>query len=280
MNKSLLFLLFLLISANLNIFNCSQRSLDPDNNIDENRLVKIVGSESYFDIATWNIEHFPIQGSTTISYVAQLIKDMDTNELILQLFESGGFSAKKIGLGVDILQLMINSKNCKKFLSFPACICSTGTRGVIKDLIKYKLVDIGNLTLGEKYELLLTLLNDFRKQHAPEIDNIVFARFLYKTYEQKKTVIPSKRKSEALHKLGLLYTPSSEQEVLYLFSVLHKDIGFPYILKIQEKFPDVTALDKDKNIARIELEVFASDFINHGHDAHKCEFIVCWDNRR
>jgi exonuclease III len=84
MNRSLSFILFCLISANIIIFSCNQRSIDPDNNSNSNRLVKIVGSESYFDIATWNIEHFPIQGSTTISYVAQLIKDMDIDLFGLQ----------------------------------------------------------------------------------------------------------------------------------------------------------------------------------------------------
>lgn len=71
-----------------------------------------------------------------------------SNELINQFKKSGGFTAKKVANGLDIIEKMIKEKNCIKFLSFPACICSTGTRGVIKDLLRYKLVDIVITTSG------------------------------------------------------------------------------------------------------------------------------------
>jgi deoxyhypusine synthase len=75
-------------------------------------------------------------------------KNMTTDELITALQNSGGFSAKKVADGVDILQQMIAQKNCLKFLSFPACIISTGTRGVIKELLKRKLFDVVITTTG------------------------------------------------------------------------------------------------------------------------------------
>ena len=78
----------------------------------------------------------------------ELTKNMTTNKLIKALFNSGGFSAKKVADGVDILEHMIKEKNCVKFLSFPACIISTGTRGVIKELLKRKLFDIVITTTG------------------------------------------------------------------------------------------------------------------------------------
>jgi len=43
---------------------------------------------------------------------------------------------------------MIKEKDCVRFLSFPACIISTGTRGVIKELIKRKLFDVVITTSG------------------------------------------------------------------------------------------------------------------------------------
>jgi len=61
----------------------------------------------------------------------QLKKGMNANELIKELYEAGGFSAKKVAQGVDIIENMIKDKDCVRFLSFPACIISTGTRGVI-----------------------------------------------------------------------------------------------------------------------------------------------------
>src|SRR4030042_4269738 len=75
-------------------------------------------------------------------------KDMNTNELVSELYESGGFTAKKVAMGVDIIENMIKDKNCIKFLSFPACICATGTRGVIKELLKRKLFDVVITTCG------------------------------------------------------------------------------------------------------------------------------------
>ena len=74
------------------------------------------------------------------------IKTLD--DFVCALHDSGGFSAKKIALGVNILERMSIEKNCVRFLSFPACICSTGTRGVIKDLIKNDLVDVIITTAG------------------------------------------------------------------------------------------------------------------------------------
>ncbi len=73
---------------------------------------------------------------------------ISTNELIKQMYESGGFSVKKVAVGVDIIERMIKEKNCIKFLSFPACICATGTRGIIKELIRRKLFDVIITTSG------------------------------------------------------------------------------------------------------------------------------------
>jgi deoxyhypusine synthase len=78
----------------------------------------------------------------------ELKNGMNSNELVRELYESGGFTAKKVGIGVDILENMVKEKNCVKFLSFPACIISTGTRGIIKELIKRKLVDVIITTCG------------------------------------------------------------------------------------------------------------------------------------
>ena len=78
----------------------------------------------------------------------QLKKGMNSNDLIRELGDSGGFTAKNVATGVDILERMIREKNCLRFLSFPACIVSTGTRGIIKDLLKKKLFDAVITTSG------------------------------------------------------------------------------------------------------------------------------------
>ena len=64
------------------------------------------------------------------------------------MYESGGFTAKKIKMGSDILKEMNNDRDCVKFLSFPACIIATGLRGIIRDLVKKKLADVVITTCG------------------------------------------------------------------------------------------------------------------------------------
>ncbi len=91
----------------------------------------------------------------------ELKKNMTTNQLIKSLYESGGFSAKKVADGVDILEHMIKEKNCTKFLSFPACIISTGTRGVIKELLKRKLFDVVITTTGTLDHDLARIWKDY-----------------------------------------------------------------------------------------------------------------------
>lgn len=77
-----------------------------------------------------------------------LKKNMTTNQLVKELYDSGGFSSKKVADGVDILERMVREKDCVKFLSFPACIISTGTRGIIKELVRRKIVDVIITTTG------------------------------------------------------------------------------------------------------------------------------------
>jgi len=91
----------------------------------------------------------------------ELKPKMTANEIIEAFFESGGFSSKKLANGVNILERMIKEKNCIKFLSFPACICSTGTRGVIKEIIKRKLFDVIITTSGTLDHDLARIWRDY-----------------------------------------------------------------------------------------------------------------------
>lgn len=90
-----------------------------------------------------------------------LTKGITANELIKQMYESGGFTAKKLATGVNILENMVKDDDCKIFLSFPACIISTGTRGVIRDLIKNKLVDAVITTCGTLDHDLARIWRDY-----------------------------------------------------------------------------------------------------------------------
>jgi deoxyhypusine synthase len=82
------------------------------------------------------------------------VKDFELNEktsvdaLVRQMGEGGGFTAKNLALAIDIIEKMIKEKNCLRFLSFPACIIATGTRGVIREFAKRKWFDVLITTCG------------------------------------------------------------------------------------------------------------------------------------
>ena len=69
------------------------------------------------------------------------------DEISRQMFEAGGFTGQKYSIAVDILENMMKDE-CTNFLSFPACIISTGTRGIIKDMIKKEMFSVVITTCG------------------------------------------------------------------------------------------------------------------------------------
>lgn len=77
-----------------------------------------------------------------------LHENMSVSELVAQMKEAWGFTAGKIAMGVDILRRMMADGECVKFLSFPACIVATGTRGVLKEMVKRRLIDVIVTTCG------------------------------------------------------------------------------------------------------------------------------------
>lgn len=136
------------------------------------------------------------------------------------------------------------------------------------------------LSIGQKFEVLNNIFSQLKNKHLEfnKWDNSFFARFLYETFPPQK-LSTEPRLKRPLHSLGILFEPEYEQEVLYLFSVFHRELGFPYVIKIQShEFPDAIVMNKNKETKRIEFEVRASDFIAHGHDKMGCDYIICWEN--
>lgn len=128
----------------------------------------------------------------------QFKQGMTTNQFMKELSNSGGFTAQKVADGVDILEHMIKEKNCVKFLSFPACIISTGTRGVIRELIKRKLFDVIITTTGTLDHDLARVWKDYyhgsfmaddtklHKQKINRLGNIFIPIDSYGTILEKK----------------------------------------------------------------------------------------------
>ncbi len=75
-------------------------------------------------------------------------KRLSLEQLLREFGDGGGFTAKKVAEGTDILERMVNKKGCVTFLSFPACIIATGLRGVVRELVKRKMVDVVVTTCG------------------------------------------------------------------------------------------------------------------------------------
>jgi deoxyhypusine synthase len=80
--------------------------------------------------------------------------------LMKQWSAAGGFTAKKLADAADLLHRMVADKQEKVMLSFPAALCATGTRGVLRDLVKHKRVDCLITTCG-------TLDHDLARLWAP-----------------------------------------------------------------------------------------------------------------
>jgi deoxyhypusine synthase len=75
-------------------------------------------------------------------------EEMSVNELVNQMEKAWGFTAGKLAVGVNILETMVKAPNCLKFLSFTGNLVATGTRGVLKEFVKRKLVDVVITTCG------------------------------------------------------------------------------------------------------------------------------------
>jgi len=59
-----------------------------------------------------------------------------------------GFHGWKDALGVETLEAMVRDEGCVKFLSFPANLVATGTRGVLREIVKRLFVDVVVTTCG------------------------------------------------------------------------------------------------------------------------------------
>jgi len=78
----------------------------------------------------------------------EISKGASADAIIRQMLESGGFTAKNLAVGVEIVEIMLKEREILNFLSFPACIIATGTRGIIRDMVKRKWFQVLITTCG------------------------------------------------------------------------------------------------------------------------------------
>ncbi len=139
----------------------------------------------------------------------QFTEKMSVDELVKQMDDAWGFTAGKLATGVNIMEEMINAKGCVKFLSFTADIVATGTRGVIRELVKRKLVDLVITTCG-------TLDHDV-------------ARCWKDYYKGSFIMNDSKLHQEGVNRLGNVLVPNDsygiiiEKKIIGLLEELYKE---------------------------------------------------------
>jgi deoxyhypusine synthase len=136
-------------------------------------------------------------------------EDLTTDELIRQMEKAWGFTAGKTAVGVNILERMIKTQGCVKFLSFTGNLVATGTRGVFRELVKRKLVDVIITTCG-------TLDHDLAR--------------CWKNYYRGSFVMnDSKLHEEGINRLGNVLVPNDsygtiiEEKIQSLLQELYKE---------------------------------------------------------
>jgi deoxyhypusine synthase len=100
--------------------------------------------------------------------------------LVRRMEAAGGFSGKEVAEGVDLLAHILGDDAMTVFLSFPADLVATGTRGVLCELIRSGRIDAVITTCG-------TLDHDLARSFRPyyhgawELDDAeLFAKGLYR----------------------------------------------------------------------------------------------------
>lgn len=81
-------------------------------------------------------------------------------ELIAKFGSAGGFVASKIATASSIMKDM-QSESCTKFISFPADIMATGTRGLLRQIVENGMVDVIVTTCGTLDHDIARILADY-----------------------------------------------------------------------------------------------------------------------
>ena len=80
----------------------------------------------------------------------------------------------------------------------------------------------------------------------------------------------------------LRHEPEQELEVIFLFGMVCRDLGFLVESIRSDRYPDCEAkrrIDKNKDTwerVKIEFEHRSGNFRQHAHDPDKCDLIICW----
>ena len=119
--------------------------------------------------------------------------------------------------------------------------------------------------------------NETLKEFLVRIKKHIFRLVYHKKRKEMKNL---KYIGNKINFRGLINSPINEQEVVVLFGLVAKDLGF-LIERIRTNFPDCIARrynGKEYKKVKIEFEFKSSNFILHGHSKTGCDVIVCWED--
>lgn len=171
-------------------------------------------------------------------------KGMAASDLVRQMNLGGGFTARDIQTASDIFSDMIKDKECVKFLSFPACIISTGLRGIIKDMVKNRQVDVVITTCGTLDHDLARLWRDY--------------------YLGSFEADDAKLHKQGINRLGNIFIPNDSYGI-----ILEK--------KMAEMLPEIYKKGKDWTTYELIWEV--GERISKEKNCEESIIYWCWKNK-
>jgi deoxyhypusine synthase len=124
----------------------------------------------------------------------KITKNSSVNDIVRGMRDAGGFTAKNLAIGIDILDNMTKDANSLNFLSFTADIVSTGTRGVLRDMVKNNMFDVVITTCG-------TLDHDI-------------ARCFKDYYEGRFEADDSELAKKGINRLGNVFIPNESYGII------------------------------------------------------------------
>lgn len=119
-------------------------------------------------------------------------------ELVQRIGAGGGFTAKAVAQGVEILRDMLHDRDMTLFLSFPADVVATGLRGVLATLVRQGSVDAIITTCGTlDHDLARSFRHyyhgewnlddaDLHRRHLYRLGNLVIPQANYGTIIERK----------------------------------------------------------------------------------------------
>ncbi|MCX8204697.1 MAG: deoxyhypusine synthase [Candidatus Nezhaarchaeota archaeon] len=122
---------------------------------------------------------YDVEGSVTVA------------RIIERLRRAGGFTARHLAEGVEVLEAMLRDSACTVFLAFPACLVATGLRGVLAGMIRRGIVDVVVTTGG-------TLDHDLARAYG--------ARYLEGSFYVDDYELAEK----GIHRLGNIFIPRED----------------------------------------------------------------------